>query len=85
MHKLPHKYEIGDKVVIQNHVVTPGVNKTLLPKFKGPYEIEAVLPHDRYVLKNVEGHQVTQIPYHGISNASHMKLWLPDDINHMSD
>lgn len=78
-HKEPHKYKIGDKVVITNHVVTPGVNKKLLPKFKGPYEVEKILPHDRYILKDVDGHQITQMPYHGTLDASHMKLWSPDN------
>lgn len=75
LHKSPRKYSIGDKVVITNTVTTPGVNKKLLPRFKGPYEVEKVLPHNRYVLKDIEGFQVTQIPYHGTVEVSHMRPW----------
>lgn len=78
-HKHPTMYCVGDKVVITNTVTTAGVNKKLLPKFKGPYEIEKVLPNDRYILKDVDGYQVTQVPYHGTADSSHMRLWCKDD------
>lgn len=74
-------YQVGDKVVISNHVSVAGVNKKLLPKFKGPYVVDRVLPHDRYIVRDIEGYQVTQIPYVGTIDASHMKPWLPDDQN----
>lgn len=67
-HKVPVKYKVGDKVVITNTVTvsTAGVNKKLLPKFKGPYEVEKVLPNDRYLLKNVDDCQITQLPFYGV-------------------
>lgn len=41
------KYQVGDHVVISSHVVAPGVNKKLLPKFKAPYVMIKVLDNDR--------------------------------------
>lgn len=54
-HKTPRKYGIGDYVVLKNVVTTPGVNKKLLPKYRGPFEVVEVLNNDRYVVKDVEG------------------------------
>ncbi|KAK9679384.1 RNase H-like domain found in reverse transcriptase [Popillia japonica] len=41
------KYNIGDYVVITNTVSTPGVDKKLMPKFRGPYVISKCLGNDR--------------------------------------
>lgn len=59
--------------MITNTVTTAGVNQKLLPKYKGPYEISAVLPHDRYVVKDIEGFQLSNKPYEGILDPSHLK------------
>lgn len=74
-HKEATKYKIGDYVVIRNIDVTPGVNKKLLPKFKGPYEIKNVLDHDRYVVSDTDGFQLTQKPFTTIIGPDQMKLW----------
>lgn len=43
-------FQIGDKVYVnQNH----RRHDKLSPRFKGPYEISSLLPHDRYVLKGI--------------------------------
>ena len=72
------KYEVGDHVVISNHVVAPGVNKKLLPKFKGPYVVTKVLENDRYVISDIEGFQKTRIPFTGIIGPDQMKRWSDD-------
>ncbi|XP_011706055.1 PREDICTED: uncharacterized protein LOC105461256, partial [Wasmannia auropunctata] len=59
-------YKIGDYVEIRNIETTPGINKKLLPKFKGPYIVKKILDHDRYVISDVDGFQVTQRPYTGV-------------------
>ncbi|KYN30261.1 Pro-Pol polyprotein [Trachymyrmex cornetzi] len=63
--KTPHEYRVGDYVMIRNFENTPGVSKKLIPPFKGPYKIIKKLRNDRYVVADVEGHQMTQRPYSG--------------------
>ena len=69
-------YKVGDYVVITNTDVTPGVNKKLIPKFKGPYIVKTVLDNDRYVVSDIEGFQITQLPYTGTVSADHMKIYI---------
>lgn len=47
-------YVVGHYVMIRNVDVTPGVNKKHIPKYKGPYKIEATLSNDRYV-RDIQG------------------------------
>ena len=74
-HKTPTQYAVGDYVVVKNLDVTPGVNKKLLPKFRGPYEVVKVLDKNCYVIRDPEGHQLTQLPFEGICSPENMKLW----------
>jgi hypothetical protein len=67
---------MGDFVMIRNVDVTPGINKKLLPKFRGPYEVKKCLGNDRYLIGDIEGFQITQIPFEGICSPPNMKLWL---------
>lgn len=75
-HKTPTKFELGDYVVIKNFDVTPGLNKKLLPKYRGPYVVKAVLDNNRYVIKDPEGNQLTQIPFEGVCSPENMKMWI---------
>ncbi|EFN84568.1 hypothetical protein EAI_13215, partial [Harpegnathos saltator] len=68
-------YTIGDDIVIANVDTTPGVNKKFIPKYKGPYIIHKILGSDRYVVRDVPGFQITQLPYNGVVSADHMKPW----------
>lgn len=69
------EYKEGDFVVIRNVDTSVGQNKKFLPRFRGPYVVKKKLPNDRYALQDIENCQITQIPYHGIVEARHMKLW----------
>lgn len=71
-------YKVGDYVVITNTDVTPGVNKKLIPKFKGPYVVKTVLDNDRYIVSDIEGFQITQLPYMGTVSADRMKMYIND-------
>ncbi|XP_076301534.1 uncharacterized protein LOC143219409 [Lasioglossum baleicum] len=75
--KSPSMLLVGDKVFIKNYDCTPGVSTKMIPRFKGPYEIDRVLRNDRYVIKDVEGFQLSQIPYRGTWEAANMRPWQP--------
>ncbi|CAI6370521.1 unnamed protein product [Macrosiphum euphorbiae] len=75
-HKKPTLYKKGDFVVIKNTDVSVGVNKKLIPKFKGPYIIDKVLLNDRFIVKDVEGFQHTQVPYEGVISSDNMRHWV---------
>lgn len=77
-HKTAAKYQVGDKVMIRNIDNTPGASQKLIPRFKGPYQIDRILKNDRYVIKDVEGFQLTQTPYYGTWGASNIRLWNPN-------
>lgn len=67
-------YKLDDYVVIRNVDTSVG-NKKLIPKFRGPYAIHKILSNDRYVVRDIEGCPVTQLPYDGIVEAKHLRLW----------
>lgn len=69
-------YSEGDYVMIKNVDTSAGVNKKLIPKFKGPYVIKKVLDCDRYVISDVEGFQLTQLPYNGVVAPDNMKPYI---------
>ena len=54
---------MGDWVLIKNVGSTPGINRKFEPKFKGSYEVIKVLENDRYVVKDIDSYQITQLPY----------------------
>lgn len=66
-------FDVGDFMVVRNVDTTVGLNKKLLPKYKGPYVIHKVLPNDRYVVRDIENCQVTQIPYNGVIEACNIR------------
>lgn len=73
----PHcVFSENDYVMIRNVDTTIGTNKKFLPKYRGPYVVHKVLPNDRYVIKDVENCQLTQLPYTGIIEANRMRLWV---------
>lgn len=69
-------FQEGDYVVVRHLDTTVGSNKKLKPKYRGPYVIDKVLPHDRYVIKDIENCLITQIPYTGIIESNRLKHWI---------
>lgn len=63
--------------MIRNYDCTPGVSPKLIPRFKGPYQVDRVLRNDCYILKDVEGFQLSQKPYKGTWEAANMRPWTP--------
>ena len=77
----PKVFNVGDYVVIRNVDTTIGTNKKLIEKFRGPYLVHKVLPHDRYVVKDIEECQLTQLPYTGIIESKHIRKCIEPPIN----
>lgn len=59
--------------MIRNVDNTPGINKKFIPKYKGPYVIKNVLDHDRYIVTDIGGFQLSQIPYTGIISVNQLR------------
>lgn len=78
-------YNEGDYVAIKHINNTVGSNKKLEPKYRGPYVIHKELPHDRYVVRDVDGCQITQIPYNGILEANKLKKWVSESADLVED
>lgn len=70
------QYESGDYVVIRNVDTVIGTNKKLIPKYRGPYVVHKRLGHDRYVIKDIDNCQLTQLPYDGVVEANKIRRWL---------
>lgn len=74
--KPPHVYKVNDLVVIQNVDTTVGVNKKLIPLYRGPYRVSAVLPNDRYCVEDLDGFQITNKPFKGVTDVEKMKPYI---------
>ena len=74
--KPAHNYNIGDYVMIKNIETAKGASHKIIPKFKGPYEVARVLKNNRYVIKDISGHQMSQKPYEGTWEAVNMRPWI---------
>lgn len=67
--------------MIKNIVTTVDLNHKLLPKYKGPYVVDKVLRMDRYLIKDIEGFQLSQKPFSGVYNPDRIKLWIRDNVS----
>lgn len=74
--KKPKQYQKGDLVMVRNFDTTAGVNKKMIPRFKGPYEISKILRNDRYVIIDPQGLQNTQRAFTGVWEVGNMRSWI---------
>ena len=85
----PKEYKKGDYVMILNVDTVIGTNKKFVPRYKGPYIVFKELGHDRYVIRDIENCQLTQLPYDGVVEANRMRKWLSqperDEVNCSAD
>lgn len=63
--KQAHTYKIGNYVMVKNIDNTKNASHKIVPEFKGPYKIARILRNDRYVINDIENHQITSKPYEG--------------------
>lgn len=75
-HKQPQSYKRGDYIMIKNVITTPGISKKLFAKYRGPYEVKKDLPNDRYVITDIDGLQLTRLPYKGVSSPVNMRPFM---------
>lgn len=75
-HKAPKKYKAGEYVRVKDDVVKPGESKKLKSDFKGPYMIHKVLPHNRYVVKDIPGFNITPRSYDSIVSPDRLRPWI---------
>lgn len=68
-----NRYDAGEYVMIRNIENTSGINKKFIPKYKGPYIIKTVLDHDRYVVTDIDGFQMSRVPYVGTVSVDQMR------------
>uniref|UniRef100_A0A182RZY8 Integrase catalytic domain-containing protein n=1 Tax=Anopheles funestus TaxID=62324 RepID=A0A182RZY8_ANOFN len=69
-----------------NTGTSPNTNKKLIAKYRGPYAIYKFLPNDRYVVRKIDGYQVTQMPYDGVLESDKLRLWVqPNAFQHIEN
>ena len=73
------EYKEGDYVMIRHIDTSVGVNKKLLSLFKGPYIVKKVWGNDRYVITDLDGFQVSQMPYNGVCASDQIKPYIEED------
>ncbi|XP_050072609.1 uncharacterized protein LOC126560694 [Anopheles maculipalpis] len=83
-HRPAVKFQLGDLVMIRNLDTSVNVNKKLIARFKGPYVVHKCLPNDRYVIRDIDGAQQTQIPYDGVLESDKLRKWMSQDADSAS-
>jgi len=75
-HKKCTRYKEGDLVMVRVTQNKPGVNKKLIPKYKGPYQIKTILKKNRFVVVDIPGYPLTSKPYNTILSPDKLKPWI---------
>lgn len=72
----PTVYKQGDYVLIRDTRSKVGESSKLKPGYKGPYLIAKSLGHNRYVIQDIPGFNLTQKPLDTIVSSDKIKPWL---------
>lgn len=75
-HKKLTLYEVGDLVIVRQLRSKPRENTKLIAKYKGPYQVKAILKKNRFVIADVPGYNVSSKPYNTILSADKIKPWI---------
>jgi len=80
-HSKPTIYNVDDLVLVANEPQATGDSRKLQPKWRGPYIVNKVLGHDRYVIEDLPGMQRNQKRFSSVFSSDRMKQWcrLPAD------
>lgn len=77
--KVNNTFNVGDLVYIPNRPET-GVSRKLQKQYKGLYQIKKVLPNNRFVVADIDGFQLNQVPFNSVFDPCNLKLWKPIDL-----
>ena len=75
-HKKITKYKVGDYVLVRKLQHKVGTNTKLEPKYKGPYQVKAILKKNRFVIADIPGYNLSSRPYNTILSADKIKPWI---------
>lgn len=73
----PKQFQVGDLVLLRiTSNKCTGTSQKLLPKWRGPFRIAAILGNDRYEVREIPGMMRSQTPYLGVAGIDNMKPWI---------
>lgn len=72
----PTKYQVGDLVSLEREIPSTGQSRKLVPKFRGPYKISAVIGNDRYRVDDTPLTQKGNRKYSTVVAVDKMKPWM---------
>lgn len=76
VHRGPRKYSKGDLVLLKYNPQATGSSRKLMPRFRGPYEVQKVLDRDRYLIADTAVTQITQKRFPPtVYSAEKLKPW----------
>ncbi|KAK2578343.1 hypothetical protein KPH14_000910, partial [Odynerus spinipes] len=75
-HKRISTYQVGDYVMIRDLQAKPGQNTKLKHTYKGRYMVSKILNKNRYVIRDIPGHNVSSRPYDSILSPDKLKPWV---------
>lgn len=73
----PRRYNVGDLVMVRKRPTADGGSRKLLPRYKGPLQVEKILPNDRYLVSEIRGStRSSRAPFRNVESVEHLKKWV---------